>query len=137
MMDIVKSKAGFRVLRESVGLTQSALARMVGVNGQTVKYWENPGKPQYKPNERAWDLVVRFLRQQAYTVKYFMENLDDLHSEGEPVLFKYYRSQADYDRLVGDGQFFGVANAVTRAYVQALLSAGIGVEVCFAGGDTL
>lgn len=135
-MDIVRSKAGFRVLRELVGLTQSALARMVGVNVQTVKYWENPDKPKWKPNERAWELVVRFLRQQAYTVKYFIENLDDMHSEGEPVVFKYYRSQADYDRLVGDGRFFGVVNAVTRAYVQALLSAGVGVEVRFAGSDT-
>lgn len=135
-MDIVRSKAGFRVLRELVGLTQSALARMVGVNVQTVKYWENPDKPKWKPNERAWELVVRFLRQQAYTVKYFIENLDDMHSEGEPVVFKYYRSQADYDRLVGDGRFFGVMNAVTRAYVQALLSTGVGVEVRFAGSDT-
>lgn len=136
MMDIVKSKAGFRVLRESVGLTQSALARMVGVNVQTVKYWENPGKPQYKPNERAWKLLYRLVEDHDDITNYM--DYTSAHSDDpDPVRLVYYRSQADYDRLVGDGQFFGVVNAVTRAYVQALLSADIGVEVCFAGGDTL
>lgn len=133
-MDIVKSKAGFRVLRESVGLTQSALARMMGVNVQTVKYWENPNNPQYKPNERAWKLLYRLVEDHDAITNYVA------HAparQENPIRFTYYRSQADYDRLVGDGQFFGVVNAATRAYVQALLSAGIGVEVCFAGGDTL
>lgn len=133
-MDIVKSKAGFRLLRETVGLTQSALARMVGVNVQTVKYWENPNNPQYKPNEQAWELLYQLVEGRHDTVTNYVAHAPA--RQENPIRFTYYRSQADYDRLVGDGGFFGVANATTCACVEALLSADIGVEVRFAGSDT-
>ena len=50
-MQTIHTKAGFKVLRESLGLYQSDVAEAAGVDVKTVKNWESPrltvavGKP--------------------------------------------------------------------------------------------
>ena len=41
-MQTIHTKAGFKVLRESLGLYQSDVAEAAGVDVKTVKNWESP-----------------------------------------------------------------------------------------------
>lgn len=44
-MQTIHTKAGFKVLRESLGLYQSDVAEAAGVDVKTVKNWESPRLP--------------------------------------------------------------------------------------------
>ena len=44
---MARGKADFAALRETVGLTQAALAEELGVNPRSVKRWEQPGMEGY------------------------------------------------------------------------------------------
>ena len=45
-MQTIHTKAGFKVLRESLGLYQSDVAEAAGVDVKTVKNWESPRLPR-------------------------------------------------------------------------------------------
>ena len=48
-----------RAVRDRLGLTQGAAARLVGVDGRTWRYWEAGYRPIPEPVTRLLDLVER------------------------------------------------------------------------------
>ena len=48
-MQTIHTKAGFKVLRESLGLYQSDVAEAAGVDVKTVKNWESPRRREPAP----------------------------------------------------------------------------------------
>lgn len=59
----MKEKARFRLLRETVGMTQAAMASALGVEVRSVKRWESQEVPQVPPQD-AWDLLGDALADQ-------------------------------------------------------------------------
>ena len=53
-MQTIHTKAGFKVLRESLGLYQSDVAEAAGVDVKTVKNWESPRLPRARATAVAW-----------------------------------------------------------------------------------
>ena len=52
-MQTIHTKAGFKVLRESLGLYQSDVAQAEGVDVKTVKNWESPRLPRCRATAEA------------------------------------------------------------------------------------
>lgn len=53
-MQTIHTKAGFKVLRESLGLYQSDVAEAADVDVKTVKNWESPRLPRARATAVAW-----------------------------------------------------------------------------------
>mgnify|MGYP003248669572 CR=1 FL=1 len=53
---VTRSAADFRMMRETLGLSQAWVARTVGVTTLTVVHWEDP-REFALPRREAWDLV--------------------------------------------------------------------------------
>lgn len=123
------TKAGFRAMREALGLTQLDVADVCGVRALTVKRWERPGFPEPPEDAVKW-----------------LEGMADLHDEmvgqmvapalaspADEVRITYFRDQAQHDAAGRDDEPFGFANAVARD-VAAWLSRE-GLDVTFAYPD--
>ena len=55
-MQTIHTKAGFKVLRESLGLYQSDVAEAAGVDVKTVKNWESPRLPRARADCRGMEV---------------------------------------------------------------------------------
>jgi transcriptional regulator with XRE-family HTH domain len=140
-MQQVRTKAEFAAIRESVGMTQTALARELGVEVRSVKRWESPAAPGYHAPDDAWDVLDRHLEMHDRAVAFALGKVDEIEAEnGQPpqsVDVTYWRSQADYDALhcERDGGDWRMANANARAVADALRAEGIAVR--WVGSDEL
>lgn len=117
------TKAGFRAMREALGLTQLDVADACGVRALTVKRWERPGFPEPPEDAVEW-----------------LEGMADLHddmvgqmvglaleSPADEVRVTYFRDQAQYDASGRDDGPFGFANSVTRDVAAELTAKGMDV----------
>lgn len=50
--------AGIRAIRDRLGLTQSALAALVGVERQTISEWERTGGKRVRVRSRAAEILI-------------------------------------------------------------------------------
>lgn len=120
-----RSKAEFRAMRETLGITQQSLAARVGVKPLSVKRWESPKYEQHAP-ERVWILLDDLMHEHEQAVA------QALAQAGERETLCYWMSAHDYaDRelvLPEDPMTWTEANAAQRSAAEALRLAGVDVS---------
>lgn len=134
----MRTKAEFRALRETLGLTQQTLADELGVKILSVKRWESPKYPQQAP-EDAWKLLDDLESDQiaacSAAIAKAAQMLRSVSGEQQPVQVPYWSSAADYELVRGsEGITWTEANATSRRLAAIL--ADRGVSVLFADGAT-
>ena len=138
--EVRRTKAEFRSIRETVGMTQHALAVELGVEVRSVKRWESPDAPQAPPQD-AWDVLDAALSRQRQVVAYALGKVDEVaQGRGDwpgHVTLPYWASQRAYDagHVPADGGDWRMANACSRLVAFALHERGIPVE--WADGPTV
>lgn len=130
-----RTHAGFRALRESIGLSQSDVADVAGVQERTVRRWEAPGNA-IAPAD-AWHDLERMRETFRAGVSAALSQVAEITDEaGRPprtVALSYYRSQSEYDELGRDDGPYGFRNAMTREVARRLEHDGLRVVVKFFG----
>lgn len=122
---IERTPADLKAARELCGLSQQALADLLGVNKRSVKRWERGDNPA--PQD-AWDVIDRQLEHHDAAVEHAemlldqMEQADNLPSE---VTLTYWRDQAEYDAHGRDEGYYGCANANARTVADVLRANGV------------
>ena len=121
----MRSKAEFRALRETVGLTQQSLADRLGVKILSAQRWERPKYPQQAP-DAAWELLDSLVRAQARAVSDCLQAAKSC----EVTQLEYWTSGTDYDdlRREGEPETWTEANATQRAKAQALRMLGYPID---------
>lgn len=124
----IRTKADFRAMRESLGMTQQDVADEAGVAVRTVKRWESPDG-QDAPEDVLAYLVACRTAMDADVALY----LDVVHKEadkGATVMVPYYRTQEDLDAVQiaqGADMPVGYVNALSRKIAERLESEGYDV----------
>lgn len=94
-----RTKAEFRALRETLGITQQRMADDLGVRVLSVKRWESPRYQQQAP-EDAWALLDDLMAVQDSAVGAALAQVRDVADSlgGDPreVVLPYWASQSDY-----------------------------------------
>lgn len=133
-----RTKAGFRALREQVGLTQEAVADAVGVTTLTVKRWESLDNG-WMPWDAAWVALEHARAAQGAAVESARNAvLHTMAVAGAPpvkVELPYWRDQRHYDEHGHDRGCYGVANANSRAVAEELRAMGVDVRLVYPGYD--
>lgn len=123
------TKAEFRALRETVGMTQQALADKLGVAVRSVKRWEKDyDDSSYQPPTDAWYVLydAKELQTQAIIAAIkAVEDVADDHDTSQDVEIVYWLSEDDYksksiDALYGIADDWRMANANARAVARIL-----------------
>lgn len=123
------TKADFRAIRETIGLTQGDVAKALGVSLRTVKRWEHPDWQE--PPEDAWAWLLDMLdRHDAMVDEAVGRALAIAAERGEPetVVITYYRDQAQHDAHGREPGPYGFVNAVSREVALELNGEGIETE---------
>lgn len=122
------SKAMFRAMRETVGLSQSNVADALDVRVNTVKRWEGPEWGEPPADAQEW--LMRMVEvHDAAVVDMVALALARRDADGiDAVELPYYRSQAQYDLYGRDEGPYGVANARSRAVGEMLVRDGFDVS---------
>ena len=128
------TKADFKALRETVGLSQQDLADALDVDVRSVKRWEAPGDDR-QPVAAAWCLLERYHALHARAVEVAVEQVERVIAEAghapQAIRMTYWRSQDEYDAHGRDYGPYGVANANARAAAEALRPYGVDVEFAY------
>lgn len=70
-------KIAFRAMRESVGLSRSELAGMLGMKRKAaIKRWESPGQIDDVPSPRAWEALTALKQKQDDRIVRVLEALE-------------------------------------------------------------
>ena len=123
------TKADFRALRETIGLTQGDVAKACDVSLRTVKRWEHPDWQE--PPEDAWAWLLGMLERHDALVDEAVDRaLAVVGERGEPaaVVITYYRDQPQYDAHGREPGPYGFANSVARDVALDLNDDGIETE---------
>ena len=124
----MRTKADFKALRETLGLTQQNVADMAGVRVLAVKRWEKPGGAE--PPEDVWraldEMRGRMLDMAWFAADKAVEMRDSAGAES--VALTYYRSQDQYDAVGREPGPYGFTNAVARLTADYLKAEGFDVE---------
>lgn len=127
-----RSKADFRALRESIGLSQTDLGRMLGVKTLTVQRWEKEGPDGYLIPDEAWDVLDERAEVHGQMVDHMVERcVTAFEAHGDypkVVTITYYRSQEDYEAFGRDRGPFGFANAAALDTARELRRLGFSVR---------
>lgn len=126
-MQTIHTKAGFKVLRESLGLYQSDVAEAAGVNVKTVKNWESPRLPRARATAVAWKYLENLAEIQEREVGCLVEKIVD-ETDGNPYPLPYFREQ---DLAAEDARAARISNAMTRKVAFELTRLAIPYEFCF------
>ena len=135
-----RTKAEFRAIRETVGMTQGMLADALGVEQRSVRRWESPTN-DYVPPQDAWDVLDAALSAQRRGIATALGKVDEIAKERgtypKSVMLPYWSSQDAYDRdhYVDDGGDWRMANATNRLLAHALHERGI--QVVWSDGPTV
>lgn len=127
-----RTKQELRAIRELTGITQSALAEMLGVQVRSVKRWESTEAPQQAPRDawdildEAWDAQQEGLHVATETARELMESYGDMGA----VVLPYWEGQQEYetystDSMMGTAGSWREANANIRALATILVHEGI------------
>lgn len=126
---MIRTKADFRALRESLGMTQQDVADEAGVAVRTVKRWESPDG-QDAPEDVVAFLVACKTAMDADVALY----LDVVRKETDKeatVMVPYYRTQEDLDAVqINQGADLpvGYVNALSRRIAERLSDEGYDVS---------
>lgn len=130
----MRSKAEFRALRESVGLSQADVARALGVTVRSVRRWETPSPGYLGAPDDAWALLDDAIARQNAVVAGALDTVDAL--PGRTVQLAYYRDQEQFDEYSREpGEPYGQANANARLVADALRSHGVDVSFAYPDDD--
>lgn len=126
-----RSKAEFRAMRETLGITQQSLAQELGVKPLSVKRWESPKYPQQAPGD-AWSLLDDLEREQiescSAAIAKASQRPREATGQARQVEVPYWSSAADYEASRGsDGLTWTEANATSRRLAAVLLDRGLSV----------
>lgn len=128
---MTRTKAAFKALRESAGLSQQNVADALDVNISTAKRWEKPSFPYDAPDD-AWEYLEGVKETQEEQVSFMLaavaEQVEQMGKEPVVVPITYYRDQKMYDEFGRDPGPFGWPNAVARKVVYELERRGIACE---------
>lgn len=128
--------ATLRAVRETVGLSQRAVAEALEVTEQSVKYWER-GLRSVPNGVAGWmmERAAEHDRAVSQTVDATLKMIEDQNAALElgiayrpPVALTYWRTQAEYDAAGRDSGYFGVVNARSRDVATMLRGMGYEVE---------
>ena len=121
------TKAELRATRERLGIPQSKLAEVAGVQIRAVKRWESPKNPQQAPAD-VWAYLGEQLRMQDQIVDYAVSVAEA--SPAEVIRLPHWANQEDYDNHHGgpDHGYWRTANANARAVAITLEALGYSVE---------
>ena len=127
-----KSKAAFRAMRETIGITQQGLADLVGVKILSVKRWESPKYPQQSP-DAVWDLLHELESEQIHTCHNALavasKRLQNSTEDRECIEVPYWSSAADYESSRGSEELtWTEANANSRRLAVLLEDRGVSVQ---------
>lgn len=133
--DHPRTKAEFRAMRESLGVTQQRLADDLGVKVLSVKRWELPKHPQTAPAD-AWELLDMLMAEQDAAVRAALAQVDEVAmSRGDypkEVVLPYWSSQQDFAEhhyLASEtDKSWTEINATSRRVAFALRERGIAVR---------
>lgn len=127
----MRTKAEFKVLRESLGMSQLVLAELCDVQTRTIKRWEHPGAEREPPDD-AWRVLDDYKTKQDDGIAFTLDRVREIESpEGEPkkVVLSYWWSQEDYDEAHEDGGIYAMANANTRLVAHEIEHMETEIEV--------
>ena len=99
-MQTIHTKAGFKVLRESLGLYQSDVAQAAGVDVKTVKNWESPRLPRCRATAEAWKYLENLAEVQEREVGCLVEKIvgeTDVNAMTRKVAFELTRLAIPYE----------------------------------------
>ena len=119
-----RTKADFKALRETVGMSQSVLAEYLGVSQRSVRRWESPDY-DWQPPQDAWDVLDEARKRQLEIVTYAVHKIKGIEREmcdaPEQVDLTYWRSEEDYVKAHPDeGIDWQMANANSRLVAHEL-----------------
>ena len=132
------TKADFRAIRETIGLTQGDVAKALGVSLRTVKRWEHPDWQE--PPEDAWAwLMDMHDRYDALVDEAVDRALAIAAKRGAPevVSIAYYREQSQYDAHGREQGPYGFANSIAREVALDLAGEGIETEFRYPDDDAI
>lgn len=128
-----RTKAAFRAKREMVGITQTMLAKKLGVESRSVRRWENLGETNQPPRD-AWDILDKAKADQDDLVGAALDSLERIHKDTgsypSDYWLAYWTSQDQWDKYhVGPTKLdWRMANANNRRLASVLMDMGIDVE---------
>lgn len=134
-MEMKKTKAAFRALREECGLTQKDVADEAGVTILSAKKWENPASDIKEPPDDAWEWLLDTSRALEEEAQKIFEALKSMYRADAPVALGYYRSQEQLDEVqipAGLDRPVGYMNAVTRRVAALLHEAHMDFDIYYA-----
>ena len=125
------TKADFRAIRETIGLTQADVAKALGVSLRTVKRWEHPDWQE--PPEDAWAWLMDMHERHDAAVDAMVDRTLTVAGRGDidVVAITYYRDQSQYDAHGREPGPYGFANAVARDVAAELAREGVSVEFAY------
>lgn len=132
----LRPKAEFRATRETLGITQQALADDLGVRVLSVKRWESPRYPQQAP-DMAWELLDALMAAQDEAVADAVARVRETGDGDRRIRLPYWSSQRDYDGSLreDDGLSWTEANATSRRVASVLR--WLGYDVRWADGASV
>lgn len=128
----MSEKATFRAMRESLGLSQSNLAKQIGVHVKTIKNWEDPSVIALPP-QKAWDEIHALSQKQGFLIRQSLKILKEHPSK--KISLTYYRDQKEFDEFSREKGLFSIANANSRAVYQAITQEGFSAYFAFPTDD--
>lgn len=132
-MTMGRTKAEFRALRESLGLTQQRLADALDVRILSVKRWESPKYPQQAP-DAAWEILDHLMAAQDNAVSTALDTVNAIADENDAppaeVVMPYWSSQDDYEEhhYIDDDGTWTEVNATNRRVAFALRQMGVTIR---------
>lgn len=127
---MIKTKAAFRALRESCGMTQRDVADEAGVAVFSVKRWENEDESSHQPPDDVWEWLVECHQNMIAEARGSAAKALDLADEernGGPIAIRYYRTQEALDEAqlpLGMDRPVGYVNAIAMRAAEIIEEAG-------------
>lgn len=125
---MLKTKAAFKAVRESCGLSQQDVADEAGVDVRSVKRWEKPDHPSQPPDD-VWEFLQSAYKALQLDARCAADEIAMTYNEheGGEVRIDYYRMQEDLDavQLPDADEPVGYANARARLIGEYLEPHGI------------
>lgn len=128
---MIKTKAAFRALRESCGMTQRDVADEAGVAVFSVKRWENEDESSHQPPDDVWEWLVEchqsMIAEARESAAKALALAREERNDG-PIAIRYYRTQEALDEAqlpLGTDRPVGYVNAVSMRAAEIIEDAGM------------
>lgn len=128
---MIKTKAAFRALRESCGMTQKNVADEADVAMFSVKRWENEDESSHQPPDDVWEWLVECHQSMIAEARESAAKLLALAREERndgPIAIRYYRTQEALDEAqlpLSIDRPVGYVNAVSMRAAEIIEDAGM------------